>query len=154
MLKYVDSPVTFAEIPDEVTLCISISGCPLHCEGCHSSYLAEDIGTPLDCKELHKLIDKNKGITCVCFMGHGNNTSEVCVLAADIRANYPTLKIALYTGLDELPDGIKINLNLWDFIKIGHYDKEKGGLASKTTNQRFYKIEDNKMIDITSRFFK
>lgn len=47
MVKYTDSQVTFREIPDEITLCINISGCPNHCEGCHSSYLAEDIGTKL-----------------------------------------------------------------------------------------------------------
>ena len=29
MLKYLNAPVTFAEVPDEITLCINITGCPL-----------------------------------------------------------------------------------------------------------------------------
>lgn len=44
MLKYVDARVVFQEIPDEITLAINISNCPCHCKGCHSQYLAEDIG--------------------------------------------------------------------------------------------------------------
>ena len=41
MLKYVDTKVVFAEVPDEVTLAINISNCPCHCDGCHSEYLAD-----------------------------------------------------------------------------------------------------------------
>ena len=44
MLKYVDTKVTFAEVPNEISLCINISNCPCKCHNCHSSYLAEDIG--------------------------------------------------------------------------------------------------------------
>ena len=69
MLKYFNSQVTFAEIPDEVTLCINITNCPCHCKGCHSPYLADNIGLPLDLENLCNLIDTNKGITCVCIMG-------------------------------------------------------------------------------------
>ena len=48
MLKYVNTDIVFQEIPDEVTLAINISNCPCHCPGCHSHYLWEDIGLPLD----------------------------------------------------------------------------------------------------------
>ena len=44
MLKYVDTLVSFQEVPDEISLCINISNCPCHCDGCHSPYLADDIG--------------------------------------------------------------------------------------------------------------
>ena len=77
MLKYVDTLVGFAEIPDEITLCINISNCPCHCINCHSSYLAEDIGEPLDLQHLTNLIDSNKGISCVCIMGGDANPSGV-----------------------------------------------------------------------------
>ena len=64
MLKYVNTAITFAEFPDEISLLINISNCPCHCKGCHSAYLAEDIGEPLDYIALTKLIiDSNKGIT-------------------------------------------------------------------------------------------
>ena len=69
MIKYVDTLVTFSEVPDEITLCINISNCICHCKNCHSSYLAEDIGEELTFKALDTLIKNNNGITCVAFMG-------------------------------------------------------------------------------------
>ena len=78
MLKYVNSEVTFSEVPDEITLCINISNCPCHCKGCHSAYLAEDVGKPLVGMVLREdLINKNKGITCVAFMGGDSNPESI-----------------------------------------------------------------------------
>ena len=68
MLKYVDTKVTFAEVPNEISLCINISNCPCNCKGCHSSYLAEDIGEELNSFSLKELISNNKGITCISFI--------------------------------------------------------------------------------------
>ncbi len=64
MLKYVEKQVTFAEIPDEISLCINISNCPIRCKGCHSQHLWKDIGEPLTESSLRLLIEKNIGITC------------------------------------------------------------------------------------------
>lgn len=156
MLKYVDSKVTFAEIPDEITLCINISNCPCHCEGCHSSYLAEDIGNPLSLQVLTTLIDSNKGITCVCIMGGDSNPSEVDDIAQDIKEYYPELKVAWYSGRQELSK--EIELSNFDFIKLGPYIKERGPLNSRTTNQVMLEIDviQNEVFikDITTRFWK
>ena len=155
MLKYVDSKVVFAEIPDEITLAINISNCPCHCINCHSSYLAEDIGEPLDLQHLTNLIDSNKGITCVCIMGGDANPSEVDDIAQDIKEYYPELKVGWYSGRDYISEDI--NLENFNFIKYGHYDESKGPLNSKTTNQVMLEIEvvDNKVFkkDITSKFW-
>lgn len=152
MLKYVDTKVTFSEVPDEITLCINISNCPCHCINCHSSYLAEDIGEPLDLQHLTNLIDNNKGITCVCIMGGDANPSEVDDIAQDIKEYYPELKVAWYSGRQELSKDI--NLEFFDFIKLGPYIEELGPLNSRTTNQRFYKVSDGELINITSKFGK
>ena len=48
MIKYLETLVAFAEIPDEITLCINITNCPCNCNGCHSSYLSKDIGEELN----------------------------------------------------------------------------------------------------------
>ena len=80
-------------MPNEITLAINISGCPCNCRGCHSSYLAEDIGEPLDLQHLTNLIDSNKGISCVCIMGGDANPSEVDDIAQDIKEYYPELKV-------------------------------------------------------------
>ena len=155
MLKYVDTLVGFAEIPDEITLCINISNCPCHCKNCHSSYLAEDIGEPLDLQHLTNLIDSNKGITCVCIMGGDANPSEVDDIAQDIKEYYPNLKVGWYSGRYYISEDI--NLENFNFIKYGHYDESKGPLNSKTTNQVMLEIEvvDNKVFkkDITSKFW-
>lgn len=152
MLKYVDTLVSFSEVIDEITLCINISNCPCKCVNCHSSYLAQDIGEPLDLQHLTNLIDSNKGITCVCIMGGDVNPSEVDDIAQDIKEYYPKLKVAWYSGKQELSKDI--NLEFFDFIKLGPYIEELGPLNSKTTNQRFYKVENNKLIDITYKFQK
>ena len=152
MLKYVDTKVVFAEIPDEITLAINISGCPCNCKGCHSSYLAKDIGEPLDLQHLTNLIDSNKGITCVCIMGGDANPSEVDDIAQDIKEYYPELKVGWYSGRQELSKDIE--LGNFDFIKLGPYIEEFGPLNSKITNQRFYKVSDGELVDITSRFWK
>ena len=152
MLKYVDTKVVFAEIPDEITLAINISGCPCTCKGCHSSYLAEDIGEPLDLQHLTNLIDSNKGITCVGLMGGDANPSEVDDIAQDIKEYYPELKVGWYSGRQELSKDIE--LGNFDYIKLGPYIEEFGPLNSKTTNQRFYKVNGKELVDITSRFWK
>ena len=154
MLKYVDTLVGFAEIPDEITLCINISNCPCHCINCHSSHLADDIGEPLDLQHLTNLIDNNRGITCVCIMGGDANPSEVDDIAQDIKEYYPELKVGWYSGRDYISKDI--NLENFNYIKYGHYDENKGPLNSKTTNQVMLEISvvHNRIFkkDITSKF--
>lgn len=163
MIKYVDTKVVFQEIPDETTLAINISNCPCHCKGCHSSYLAEDIGTPLDEDSLVELLLNNKGITCIAFMGGDSDPEYINWLASIMRdmndsepGNWADVKIAWYSGRQELsPD---IDLRNFDYIKLGPYIEEKGPLSSRTTNQVMLHIDNScgKPIvkDITSRFWK
>ena len=156
MLKYVDSKVTFTEIPDEITLCINISNCPCHCEECHSSYLAEDIGKSLNLEALTNLIDSNNGISCVCIMGGDANPSEVDDIAQDIKEYYPELKVAWYSGRQELSKDI--NLENFDYVKLGPYIKDRGPINCKTTNQVLLEVEvvQGKVFtkDITAKFWK
>ena len=148
--------VTFAEVPDEVTLCINISNCPYRCPGCHSPWLQEDYGQTLTPEILQDLVDKNDGITCVCFMG--GSEDDVLDLVRTMPAN---VKKAWYTGQDYLPDSF--TLAYLDYVKIGPYKRDLGPLTSKTTNQRLYQIFhyspdmdhiQNSIKDITSRFWK
>lgn len=156
MLKYVDTKVVFVEVPDEITLAISISGCPCFCEGCHSAYLAKDIGKELTFEELDSLIKNNKGITCVGFMGGDVYPAGIDMLACYIKANIPELKVAWYSGREQV--STRVNLRNFDYIKIGPYIKEKGPINDKSTNQRFYKVitRDNiiELEDLTYKFWK
>ena len=47
-MKYQYAKVTFQEIPDEITLCIAISGCKIHCKDCNQKNLWKDKGKELD----------------------------------------------------------------------------------------------------------
>ena len=160
MLKYVNTMVTFSEVPDEISLCIEISNCHCHCKNCHSSYLAEDIGEELTLDKIYKLIDNNEGITCICFMGGDSSPKEIDMFARCIKDLYD-IKVAWYSGRQELSK--YINLKCFDFIKLGPYIEEFGPLNSKTTNQRFYQVikshyEDGtsgyELLDTTYKFWK
>lgn len=151
MLKYVETKIGFSEVIDEITLCINITGCKIGCKNCHSPYLAEDIGEELNSCSLKKLIDDNKGITCISFMGGDSNPSDIDALAQWVKINY-LLKVAWYSGRQELSK--EIDLKNFDAIKLGPYVEELGPLNSKTTNQRFYKVNDGELVDITNKFWK
>ena len=151
-MKYVDTKIVMQEIPDEITLAINISNCPCHCKGCHSSYLAEDIGTDLTFEELLQLCSKNTGITCVSFMGGDSEPSYINKLAEVLKEGELSIRTAWYSGRDTISD--EINLENFDYIKIGHYDEFLGPLNERTTNQRLYKVEHNQLFDITNRFWK
>lgn len=156
MLKYTEAQVCFSEVPEEITLCINISGCPLHCKGCHSPHLQNDIGEELTPTILSNLITQNYGITCVAFMGGDAKTQEVIKLIAWVKEN-TKLKVCWYSGRElNHTEAYKY----LDYLKVGPYKENLGGLNSPTTNQRFYKIKhimkDNNLQyvleDITLKF--
>lgn len=188
MLRYVDTRVCFAEIPDEITLCINLSNCPCHCEGCHSPYLAEDIGEVLTYSRLKNLVESNKGITVVCFMGGdshpelinhyakllknevietewevGNLKNNIDIDEKNIHLKKGDLikvhklvksniKVGWYSGRQKLAE--EIDLDNFDFIKLGPYKKECGPLNSPTTNQKFFQVINGELVNITHKFWK
>lgn len=154
MLKYLYTKEVFAEVPGEISLGISISGCPIHCIGCHSRELWEDKGTLLTIEELERLLDKHKGITCLCLLGGEGDIDSLTEL---FQYAYKKVKTAWYCGLDLIPKSKLGIIQYLDFLKLGHYDQELGALDSITTNQRFYKIEhkgngEYNNIDLTYKF--
>lgn len=154
MLKYVNTGIVFQEIPDEVTLAINISNCPCRCPGCHSHYLWEDIGLPLDADAIDDFVKKyGKDITCIAFMGGDADPKSVNQLALYIHETYPEFKVAWYSGRIRITSAIcKTDFN---YIKIGPYIKHLGPLKQPTTNQRLYRqMENGEFEDITSRFWK
>lgn len=148
-MKYVDSMVTFSEVPNEISLCVNISGCQIHCPGCHSQYLWDNIGTELTPDLLKNLISRNPGISCICLMG-GKEKDVVDLLERTLALG--DLKIAWYTGSSKTPG--KDLLSKVDYVKLGPYISRLGPITSKTTNQRFYFVKDSEMIDRTELFWK
>lgn len=151
MVKFVDTMVTFSEFPDEISLCINLSQCPNFCKFCHSAYLSQDIGEPLNIESLQKILDKNKGISLVGFMGGDIEPEYINILAKYVK-QHTNLKVGWYSGKDSIsPD---INIKWFDYIKIGPYIQEKGPLNNPNTNQIMYEVSGNKLINITDKFWK
>jgi anaerobic ribonucleoside-triphosphate reductase activating protein len=138
MLKYVDVMVVFSELPNEVTLAINISGCPCACHGCHSSYLANDIGTPLTTEKLEELLIVHEGVTAVCFMGGDADPRYVEFLARHVLMQFPGLKIGWYSGREYTYD--YMDYGVFDYVKVGPYIEKYGPLNASTTNQRLYRV--------------
>ena len=154
MLKYVNTGVVFQEIPDEVTLAINISNCPCHCPGCHSRYLWDDIGMPLDTDAIDAFVERyGDDITCLSFMGGDVDPVGVNQLAQYIHETYPQFKVAWYSG--RLRVSSAVNKADFDYLKVGPYIQHLGALKSPTTNQRLYRQrEDGSFEDITYRFWR
>jgi len=154
MLKFYNYDIVFQEIPDEVTLAVNITNCPNHCPECHSKFLWEDIGESLNEENINIIMNQYRiAITCFCFMGGDNEPTEVNYLASYIKKKYAPIKIGWYSGKENISE--KVNLNNFDYIKVGPYDRTKGSLKNRTTNQHLYKILPNqKKEDITSFFWK
>lgn len=151
-LKYLGYSVVFQEVPDEISLAINISGCPVKCKDCHSKYLWEYKGSYLK-QDIYALLSRYRDyVSCICFMGGNQNLNDLeccCNIVRDIG-----LKICLYTGYT-LSDKLKqFALKNLDYIKVGDYRADLGGLSSRSTNQRMYKIENGELKDITETFWK
>ena len=152
MLKYYNFDIVFQEIPDEVTLAVNLTGCPVHCPGCHSPHLWEDTGDPLDEAALQRMYADYEGeVTCIALMGGDADPASVERLCAWIKESLG-LRSSWWSGRTALPEGI--DLGHFDYIKTGPYIAEVGGLKSPKTNQRLYHVVDGALEDITFRFWR
>lgn len=135
------------EVPNEVALVLGISECPNLCEGCHSPELRLSVGEPLDDKLFKELLGKYKGlITCVCFMGGEWYNGELKYFLTKTQIEYG-MKTCLYTKEEKLHSSLMTWL---DYVKLGDFRQDLGGLESPTTNQRFIRLCDD--VDLTESF--
>ena len=139
MLKCYSYDIVCQEIPDEISLAVNISCCPNRCQGCHSPWLWSNEGEDMTEEMLENLIGKySSALTCFCFMGGDAQPLEVMRLAKWIRTKWPHIKTAWYSGKAELPEDFDpMSMN---FIKLGPYIEELGGLKSPKTNQKLYRV--------------
>ena len=69
-----DYQITTQDVLDELSLAISLSGCPLHCRGCHSSFTWEPtFGEILTDDKLKALIQKTHTFPACCFMAENGS---------------------------------------------------------------------------------
>lgn len=151
-LKYTHYDIAFQEVPDEVTLIFNISGCPYKCEGCHSKYLWEYSGNFL-LDDIDRVLGKYIGlITCVCFMGGDQNMTELIELLRKVKETYK-LKTCVYSGNDDVST-FDCALLYLDYLKVGSFKQNLGGLNCETSNQNFFKVNNGVLKNITYMFRK
>ena len=135
-----DFQVVLQEVPGEISLCFSISGCPIQCIGCHSPFLwKEGSGRLLTKDWFNTLLEQYKTLaSCVVFMGGEWHKQELIALLKLAKSkNYKT---CLYTGQEQVRADILKELT---WVKMGKWDTSLGGLNSETTNQRFIEVHTN-----------
>ena len=134
--------IVFQEVPDEITLCITVCGCKLKCKGCHSPHTWENSGHDFSINDYKKLLEKYENyISCVCFMG-GEWEEQLAVLLKIAKES--GLKTCLYTGANSIGKNIYDNL---DYLKLGPWIEELGGLNSINTNQIFLEVNTNEVLN-------
>tara|TARA_R100001377_G_scaffold79290_1_gene57488 strand:+ start:1198 stop:1818 length:621 start_codon:yes stop_codon:yes gene_type:complete len=129
--------VVFQEVPNEISLCFSITGCKVGCKGCHSIELwHEDNGMSLTNTNFTQWLKKYQGlISCVVFFG-GEWQPNALIEKLIIAKNHG-LKTCLYSGEKHIDISISQHLN---FLKTGVWNQSLGGLDSPKTNQVFRNI--------------
>ena len=143
-MYYHDFNVVLQEVPGEISLCFSISGCPLRCEGCHSPFLwKRGNGNKLTEEIYRELLEKYMGFaSCVIFMGgEWHQTQLINKLKYARQIGYKT---CLYTGEEQVDENITEQLT---WIKTGRWNKSLGGLGHETTNQKFIELKTNKILN-------
>lgn len=154
MLRFQSYDIVFQEVPDEVTLAINIANCPNGCKGCHSPHLQQDTGELLTESAIDTLLSEyGNAVTCFCFMGGDADPREVDRLARYVRGiSRSQLKTAWYSGKSSFPE--VCSLSSFNYLKLGPYVEQLGGLQSPTTNQRFYFIQNGTLDDQSMLFRK
>ena len=143
--------VTLTEIPGEISLYFGIGNCECHCKGCHSAYLWDtNLNTPMkDPEYIFEIVRKYQhDVTAILFMGGNRNGMDFPVFLEEV-----VRPVKENTGKD-----IGIYLGAWDaldisyaaqycrWIKVGLWQKDKGGLDSPTTHQIFMEIQNYKFL--------
>lgn len=136
--------IVMEEIPTELSLSFSCTGCPIRCPNCHWKELQDpNRGHKLTIDEYIQILDKYKDfVTCILFFG--GEWNKDCLKDFLIIARSYGFKTALYTGLSDINDDIKQYLN---YLKIGPYIENLGPLNSIKTNQKLINLDTGEILN-------
>ena len=144
MLRVWRHDVVFQEVPDEISLALTFSGCPLRCPGCHSAETWNpERGEALTQAFLDELLSRYAElISCVLFLGGDWQPSALEKAVRQVRA--AGLNTCLYSGYDSVPCAISRHLT---YLKTGPWIAARGGLDNPATNQRFIDCRDGRCLN-------
>lgn len=143
-MNIVEYDIVFQEVPTEISLALTVAGCPVRCVGCHRpDTWRKDIGTPLTEAYLDGLLQKYQGlISCVLFMGGEWEPDALLTALRSVRRT--GLKTALYSGLDKVSPDLQAELT---YLKTGAWIAACGGLDNPNTNQKFIDCRNGKVLN-------
>lgn len=143
-MNFISEQIVWQEVPGEVSLAFTISGCPLRCPGCHSTdSWSVSAGKALSQDYLASRLALYEGlISCVVFLG--GEWLEEELLSYLALAKEQGLKTCLYSGLEDVSEALKAKLT---YLKIGPWRRELGGLDSPHTNQRFIDLRTDEILN-------
>jgi anaerobic ribonucleoside-triphosphate reductase activating protein len=131
-MNYDKLDIVFQEVPNEISLVIRFTGCPLACKGCHSENVKSAKGEYLTLVDFKSILNRNKhNVSCILFMGGEWNSELVDYIDLAAESGFKT---CLYTGLVDVHPKLKRNLT---YLKTGPWIESRGGLDSVDTNQVF-----------------
>lgn len=85
-------------------------------------------------------------------MGGDSQPELINSLACMVRKKFPKLKVGWFSGRENISPWVHPG-NL-DYLKLGDYRKDLGGLDNPNTNQILYKVNGWKWEDITHKLWK
>ena len=139
-LYFFNKDVVFQEVPNEVSLSFAIAGCTNNCKNCSWQNIKMQ-KKPLSAAVFENYLKKYKGLaSCVVFLG--GDWKPRTLLNRLKKAKEYGFKTCLYTGKNDVSNEIKEQL---DYLKVGPYIEELGGLASEKTNQKFIFLRMNRI---------
>ena len=151
LVPFVRKGITFNEVPDRMAVYFELGGCDAGCVGCHSPELSEDVQTLTNSDDLIRwAVDQiDAGANDIVVLG---GTTSRQISEKDLIELLCYLSwiapVCLYSGRDTVQNDIDVAVKggcTW--LKTGSYQADKGGLQSKTTNQKFYKIGTRFFVD-------
>ncbi|WDD97342.1 anaerobic ribonucleoside-triphosphate reductase activating protein [Thalassomonas actiniarum] len=136
--------IVFQEVPGEISLCFSITGCKLACRGCHSTELwNENNGQDLNKDTFCRYLDQYAGLlSCIVFFGGEWQAPELIEKLKIARAQ--GLKTCLYSGQEHIDISISQHLT---YLKTGKWTPKRGGLDNPATNQVFFDLTTGKKLN-------
>lgn len=136
--------IVFQEVPNEISLCFSITGCKVACTGCHSTELWHaSNGNHLSNTSFRNWLTKYQNlISCVLFFG-GEWQAKALIEKLRIAKSWG-LKTCLYSGEKHIDISICEHLN---FLKTGPWQSTLGGLDSINSNQVFRNVQTGEKLN-------
>jgi anaerobic ribonucleoside-triphosphate reductase activating protein len=142
-----DLNIVLQETPGEVSICIRPVACENHCDGCHSPELKSDEGATRFMRyDLLNVMRRYDSLfSCVLFMGGERYGDELADMLGIVKnEGYKTCLYSGYERIEDLPESITSKL---DYLKIGSWKSELGGLDSPNTNQKYLDMTNNEILN-------